>query len=129
MTKKIVVVGSVNLDLVASVPRLPAEGETLMGHDFASYAGGKGANQAVGAARLGAHVAMVGRHADGALISRATRHRIAISGSIDRIATSNGLSGKHNDEVAGPARRFVGRIVRAKQLGAARDHGVANRSV
>jgi len=59
MAKKIVVVGSINLDLVASVPRLPAEGETLMGHDFASYAGGKGANQAVGAARLGAHVAMV----------------------------------------------------------------------
>lgn len=61
MAKKIVVVGSINLDLVASVLRLPAEGETLIGRGFASYAGGKGANQAVGAARLGAHVVMVGR--------------------------------------------------------------------
>jgi ribokinase len=59
--KKIVVVGSINLDLVASVARLPTVGETLTGQGFATYFGGKGANQAVCAARLGGNVSMVGR--------------------------------------------------------------------
>jgi len=57
MNKKIVVVGSINLDLVAYVSRMPVEGETLMGRDFATYPGGKGANQAVGAACLGGEAA------------------------------------------------------------------------
>ena len=61
MKKTIVVVGSINLDLVASVQRLPAPGETVLGHNFSTYSGGKGANQAVGAARLGGEVVMVGR--------------------------------------------------------------------
>ncbi|MEA2259670.1 MAG: ribokinase [Acidobacteriaceae bacterium] len=60
MNKKIVVVGSINLDLVASVSHMPGNGETLMGEGFATYPGGKGANQAVAASRLGAEVAMVG---------------------------------------------------------------------
>ncbi len=55
------VVGSLNMDLVVKVPRLPEVGETLAGGTFATFPGGKGANQAVGAARLGAHVALVGR--------------------------------------------------------------------
>jgi ribokinase len=59
--KSIVIVGSLNLDLVATVSRMPAEGETLTGKDFATFPGGKGANQAVAAARLGAKVTMVGR--------------------------------------------------------------------
>jgi ribokinase len=59
--KKIVVVGSINLDLVASVAKLPTVGETLTGRNFATYSGGKGANQAVCAARLGGNVSMVGR--------------------------------------------------------------------
>ncbi|CAN5475065.1 ribokinase [soil metagenome] len=59
--KKIVVVGSINLDLVASVQRMPASGETLAGQSLATYPGGKGANQAVGAARLGGDVTMIGR--------------------------------------------------------------------
>ncbi|MHB9145784.1 MAG: ribokinase [Symbiobacteriia bacterium] len=57
----IVVLGSLNMDLVARVPRRPAGGETLTGSDFRTVPGGKGANQAVAAARLGARVAMVGR--------------------------------------------------------------------
>lgn len=61
MKKKLVVVGSLNMDLVAKVPRMPAEGETLTGSTFATYPGGKGANQAVAAARLGGDVSMVGR--------------------------------------------------------------------
>lgn len=59
--KKIVVVGSINLDLVASVETMPMVGETITGQQFATYSGGKGANQAVCAARLGAYVSMVGR--------------------------------------------------------------------
>jgi ribokinase len=54
------VVGSANLDLVASVDRLPAPGETVMGTGYAEHAGGKGLNQAVAAARTGARVAFVG---------------------------------------------------------------------
>jgi len=57
----VVVVGSVNMDLVAHARRLPAPGETLIGEAFAGTPGGKGGNQAVAAARLGAKVALVGR--------------------------------------------------------------------
>jgi ribokinase len=56
----VVVVGSVNADLVVSVAQLPRAGETVTGGTFARYGGGKGANQAVAAARAGARVAMVG---------------------------------------------------------------------
>jgi ribokinase len=55
------VLGSINMDLVVRAPRLPDRGETLLGGPFARHPGGKGANQAVAAARLGARVAMVGR--------------------------------------------------------------------
>ncbi|RZF24336.1 ribokinase [Paraburkholderia sp. UYCP14C] len=57
---RIVVAGSANMDLVVHAERLPARGETLLGGAFATFAGGKGANQAVAAARLGASVAMLG---------------------------------------------------------------------
>jgi ribokinase len=56
----ITVIGSINLDLVADVERLPAPGETVPGSGFRMTAGGKGANQALAAARAGAHVRMVG---------------------------------------------------------------------
>jgi ribokinase len=56
----VVVFGSINLDLVTRVPRLPSPGETLIGSGFASYPGGKGANQALAAARAGAVVRMYG---------------------------------------------------------------------
>ncbi len=61
---EIVVVGSANLDTTAHVPRLPAPGETVLGGDTGESVGGKGANQAVAAARLGRSVAMVGRVGD-----------------------------------------------------------------
>ena len=57
----VLVVGSLNMDLVMRVPRLPRPGETIVGASFHMAPGGKGANQAVAAARLGAPVQMVGR--------------------------------------------------------------------
>jgi ribokinase len=59
-TPRIIVVGSVNLDLVAHCERLPRVGETVSGADFSRVPGGKGANQAVAAARLGADVRFIG---------------------------------------------------------------------
>jgi ribokinase len=66
MTARVTVVGSLNMDLVARAPRIPQPGETIIGDDFRTVPGGKGANQAVAAARLGAHVSMVGRVGGGA---------------------------------------------------------------
>lgn len=56
----IIVIGSINLDLIANVDRLPAPGETVRGSGFTTAPGGKGANQALAAARAGAKVRMVG---------------------------------------------------------------------
>jgi ribokinase len=61
MQKPIVVVGSLNLDLVAHANRLPSLGETIIGLDFQTHCGGKGANQAVALARLGGAVKMIGK--------------------------------------------------------------------
>jgi ribokinase len=61
MTPKIVVVGSANTDFVLGVPELPSKGETVLGNQFRVVRGGKGANQAVAAARLGAEVTFVAR--------------------------------------------------------------------
>ena len=61
MRRPIVVVGSVNLDLVCVGKRIPAPGETVRGDDFQTFHGGKGANQAVAAARLGSPVRMVAK--------------------------------------------------------------------
>ena len=58
---QITVVGSINLDLVATTPELPEPGETVTGATLARHPGGKGANQALAARRLGADVRMVGR--------------------------------------------------------------------
>ena len=66
MHAKVVVVGSLNMDLVARAQRLPRAGETLPGEAFFTAPGGKGANQAVAVARLGGSVAMVGNVGDDA---------------------------------------------------------------
>ena len=61
---RVVVVGSSNTDMVLRVPRIPRPGETMIGRDFAMAGGGKGANQAVAAARAGGRVAFVARVGD-----------------------------------------------------------------
>ena len=58
---RVLVFGSLNMDLVVETGTFPRLGETLPGESFATHSGGKGANQAVAAARLGANVTMLGR--------------------------------------------------------------------
>ncbi|MCW5852241.1 MAG: ribokinase [Anaerolineae bacterium] len=64
---RVVVVGSANTDMIVQADRLPTPGETVLGGRFATAQGGKGANQAVAAARLGAHVTFVARLGQDAL--------------------------------------------------------------
>jgi len=60
MSSRVIVVGSLNVDIVVAVPRMPDSGETVFGTGVENHAGGKGLNQAVAAARLGASVTMIG---------------------------------------------------------------------
>ena len=59
--KKICVIGSLNMDLVVNVDEMPKKGQTLIGSSFKEVPGGKGANQAVAIARLGADISMIGK--------------------------------------------------------------------
>lgn len=86
----ICVVGSLNMDLVVRSPHLPVPGETISGGPFATYAGGKGANQAVAAARMGGRVAMVGRVGDDSFGSE-------LRGGLER----EGIDVGHVEAVAG----------------------------
>jgi ribokinase len=89
----VVVFGSLNHDLAVTLPRLPRPDETLRAHGLASFAGGKGANQAVAAARLGATVAMVGAVGDDDA-GRMLREVLRRNGVDDRfVATVPGPSG------------------------------------
>jgi len=67
----IAVIGSVNLDIVAKVARLPKPGETVTGAELAKYPGGKGANQALAAKRLGSDVSLIARVGDDAAADEA----------------------------------------------------------
>lgn len=89
----VVVVGSANMDLVVNTPTLPRPGETVLGGEFATVPGGKGANQAIAAARAGARcvfIGAVGRDAFGT----ALRDNLAASGvDTQRLRTVAGPSG------------------------------------
>jgi len=74
---RVIIVGSVNVDLVVTIDRLPAAGETVTGGTFARHHGGKGGNQAVAAARLGARVAFVGAVGDDAFGAEARSALVA----------------------------------------------------
>jgi ribokinase len=93
---QVVVVGSLNMDLVARAPHLPVPGETIGGTAFATAHGGKGANQAVAAARLGAATAMVGCVGDdafgGSLLGGLRTDGIDVSGVRVEKGESSGVA-------------------------------------
>lgn len=96
MSVTIGVVGSVNLDLVASGAPLPKAGETVTGARFAQHPGGKGANQALAARRLGAEVHMIGCVGDDALAEPALtllrRDGVDVSNVMSELGTATGVA-------------------------------------
>ncbi len=96
MPGRVVVVGSVNIDLVMTVEHLPAVGETVTGGEFARHHGGKGANQAVAAARLGARTMFVGALGDDQFGTEArtalAEEGVDLSGLVTIAATATGVA-------------------------------------
>ncbi|MBB5059967.1 ribokinase [Granulicella aggregans] len=93
--KSIVVVGSINMDMVANAARIPLAGETISGDGFATHPGGKGANQAVAAGRLGAAVKMIGRVGEDAFAAelRASLEGAGVDTSgVKSVAGSSGVA-------------------------------------
>lgn len=93
---RVVVLGGVNMDLVTLTPRFPAAGETVVGRRFLTYGGGKGANQAVAAGRMGARVSMVGRVGDDVFAPQALRALVEAGVDVSTVGvtadTSTGLA-------------------------------------
>jgi len=92
VTNRILVVGSINTDLVTFVERMPEAGETVPARDFAKLPGGKGANQAVAAARLGGDVILAGRVGRDAFGRDALASLAEAGVNTQHIATSEGMS-------------------------------------
>ena len=95
MIKRLVVVGSINLDLVSAAPRIPLPGETLIGASFASFPGGKGANQAFADARLGTQVSMIGKLGNdsfGAELRANLESACVCTAAVEVEATSSGIA-------------------------------------
>ena len=91
--KPIVVVGSINTDLVTVTARMPLTGETVLGSDFKIYPGGKGANQAVAVARLGYPVRMIGRVGSDSFGREARMHLDKAGVNTELVETNEGPSG------------------------------------
>ena len=93
---RIVVLGGINIDLVAMTPRFPAAGETVVGRQFLTYGGGKGANQAVAAGRAGAQVSMVGRVGDDIFAAQALKTLVESGVDVSTVgvtpSTSTGIA-------------------------------------
>jgi ribokinase len=87
---ELAVVGSVNLDFVVRCERLPRPGETLTGANFRRYPGGKGANQAVAAARMGARVTFAGTVGEDALADDALS---TLAGEVELVVGRRGVTG------------------------------------
>lgn len=85
---RILAIGSANADLVTRVSRCPKPGESLVGHGFATVPGGKGANQAVAAARLGAAVSFVGAVGDDALGTMIRNTLVSSGVNVDQLRTA-----------------------------------------
>ena len=91
--KPIIVVGSINTDLVAVTKRMPVVGETVIASDFQIHPGGKGANQAVAVARLGYPVRLIGRLGKDAFGAELRTHLQTAGVDITGVSTSEGVSG------------------------------------
>jgi ribokinase len=91
--KPVVVVGSINIDLVSTTERIPAIGETISGRDFQIHPGGKGANQAVAVARLGYPVRMIGRIGTDAFGKQLRSNLESAGVDVAGVMTSEGTSG------------------------------------
>src|SRR6266542_3489577 len=125
---RVLVIGSSNTDMIIQVARIPKSGETILGGEFAMCAGGKGANQAVGAARAGGDVTFIGRMgrdvfgdqalvglaADGINVDYVVRDPTAPSGAAlifvgaggeNSIAVASGANGKLSPADVRKARR------------------------
>lgn len=99
--KPIVVVGSINLDLVAHADHIPAAGETIHGSGFEMHPGGKGANQAVAVARLGYPVQMIGKLGSDAPGQQLRTHLESAGVGLECVAQTEGASGVAMIVVAG----------------------------
>ena len=88
----VVSLGGINIDLVTVADRFPAAGETVVGRRFLTYPGGKGANQAVAAARMGAPTAMVGRVGDDLFGPQVTDSLAAVGVDVSAIAVAPEVS-------------------------------------
>ncbi len=93
-SKPLLVLGSANADLYVEVDRLPARGETILGRNAAMRPGGKGANQAAAAARLGCDTAFAGQVGDDAYGPRLRAELSASAVKLDLLATVHGPSGQ-----------------------------------
>jgi len=91
--KPVVVVGSINTDLVAITRKIPAVGETVLGSDFQVHPGGKGANQAVAVARLGYPVRMIGRLGNDSFGGQLRNYLEKTGVDVTGIMTTEGVSG------------------------------------
>jgi ribokinase len=91
--KPVVVVGSINIDLVVNAERIPAKGETVLGKEFRIHPGGKGANQAVAVGRLGYPVRMIGRLGDDSFGFQLRQNLEHAGVDIAGVATTEGSSG------------------------------------
>src|SRR6202042_3460786 len=91
----IIVLGSLNMDIAALGPRLPQPGETLMGSRFCTAPGGKGANQAYAAARLGGagSTAMLGRVGDDDFGRQMMANLVSVGCAVDGVRSLAGASG------------------------------------
>ena len=90
MMKKCAVIGSINTDMVARTPRFPAPGESIIGSVFRTEFGGKGANQAIALARLGAEVCMAGKVGDDLFGKKYLEHLIEEKVNVDCVAVETG---------------------------------------
>ena len=109
---KILVVGSMVMDFIVSTPVFPASGETVIGSDFQTASGGKGANQAIQAARLGAHVSMVGKVGDDDFGKHMRQSLLSSKVDVSHVLTQPGISsGIGNVQLETGGKKTANRII------------------